>query len=576
MNSRLILGAFYSTLISSRAINLFCVTFLLCLFVRAFSLYIINVALISVFFSIFIEELVLNLAWIFIENLVIFYLGYVIFGRYFSHFTYIFCLVTTIICAVDFFLLSNFSMTFNPIIIDALTHTNFNEATEFASFYFYFNSSSLKTTLIALISVVIVFVVIFAVKIKLNSHLTFIKIFCALCVILVVFDISTSGLKRLNSHPFIEFAVANTQYFYNDDEFVSNSSKIIESLDEVKVANSGIIAKNPVKNVIFIIGESLQRNHMSLYGYYLDTTPRLITLRNSGNLAAFSDVVSPESGTEASLRRVLNFSDVQNGVTWFESLNLVDLFALLGYKTAWISNQASISWANSAFRANASRTDDYFCSDKKSFSVVTTPDDVLLLPLREIKSKRTDKAFYVLHLNGSHVDYAFRYPPNFSEFTSKNIRAKNLSSDQKKKIAEYDNSVLFNDFIINKIYEIFKDEQALIIYLSDHGQTIYEDGRSIGHSTLRWGYEIPLIFIATDDFRRDFSDIWSKILDARDKKLMSDDLIHTICDILGVEPSEFKADKSILRPEFNEHRKRMTGSVDYDEKLKNQKGYELE
>ncbi len=64
--------------------------------------------------------------------------------------------------------------------------------------------------------------------------------------------------------------------------------------------------------VILIIGESTQRNYLNLYGYPLPTTPKLNTLRDSQNLFVFSNVISPATHTDESLRKVLTFSNYEN------------------------------------------------------------------------------------------------------------------------------------------------------------------------------------------------------------------------------------------------------------------------
>ncbi|MBR1671361.1 MAG: DUF1705 domain-containing protein, partial [Fretibacterium sp.] len=49
--------------------------------------------------------------------------------------------------------------------------------------------------------------------------------------------------------------------------------------------------------VVFILGESTDRNRMALYGYPLQTTPRLCARREEGGLYVFQDVISPHSHT---------------------------------------------------------------------------------------------------------------------------------------------------------------------------------------------------------------------------------------------------------------------------------------
>lgn len=52
---------------------------------------------------------------------------------------------------------------------------------------------------------------------------------------------------------------------------------------------------------------------------------------------------------------------------------------------------------------------------------------------------------------------------------------------------------------------------------------------------------------------------------------MTDDLIHTLLDIAGIETEGFDETRSVINQNYNSKRKRMVGGsegVDYDVKLK--------
>ena len=53
------------------------------------------------------------------------------------------------------------------------------------------------------------------------------------------------------------------------------------------------------RTYVFIVGESANRNHLSLYGYKRNTTPKLEAMRDE--LVVFEDVISPDTHTIPSL-----------------------------------------------------------------------------------------------------------------------------------------------------------------------------------------------------------------------------------------------------------------------------------
>ena len=60
-------------------------------------------------------------------------------------------------------------------------------------------------------------------------------------------------------------------------------------------------------NVVLILGESTRAASMHCYGFALPTTPKLDELRSRGEIAVFTDVVSPSNATIASTQAMLTF-----------------------------------------------------------------------------------------------------------------------------------------------------------------------------------------------------------------------------------------------------------------------------
>ncbi|MDL0088968.1 phosphoethanolamine transferase [Campylobacter gastrosuis] len=352
-----------------------------------------------------------------------------------------------------------------------------------------------------------------------------------------------------------------------------NLAKINQKFDEIALKNSQIVAKNGVKNVVFVIGESLGRDFMGLYNPKFKTTPHQNELLSSGNLINFTDTIAPELYTQAVLKTLLNFSNENK--SWQDSLNIVDLFKLSGYKTFWLSNQdyVPIDRANATATHTANRADkSLFLKYGELWDTKNSFDDELLAPLKNFYQNAKTRGFYALHLIANHVDYKNRYTDDFAKFSPKDISTNALNFTQKEQVAHYLNSVLYNDFIISEIFKIFKDDEAIIIYISDHAQVLYRQKDVLSHAVLnRFVLEIPLIFIATDKFRANHADIWRELNEAKNLAFMSDDLIHVAADIIGVKPLEYDAKRSVISGEFNA-RERIINGVNY-ESPKNEKPF---
>ncbi len=561
-----------------------------------------------------------------ITNLLIFHLCYLLSGRFFKLVSFVLLALIALIASVALFLIVNFDSSFNVVAIDALVHTDAAETREFVSQF-------LNPATILYLAVLLgcIFAALRAGQRKREQthsglrlllaaiYLIYGTIFCA--------DIAVKAsrgkrgyITKLSQYVPLEFAFTIKDYL-SDKNFITDMREVQLGYDEAKRANESVLkggansdpqsaasgfvsqnstpqspsailnSKNPdaatspapqksrVKNIILIIGESLQRGHMSLYGYGVKNTPLLEKLEASGNLIKFSDTISPYGTTNQVLMRLLNFSDYESErkKEWFRNLSIIDMFKLSGYRTFWISNQEAFGAHALSAKSAADRADaESFLSKSNLYETVRIKPDGVLLPLiNRAKTGQSERNFYVIHLIGSHMDYSLRYPEGFGKFSAADVKAK-LTSKQKDVVAYYDNSVLYNDFVINEIFKIFSGDDSLIVYLSDHGENLYENGR-LGHGMeSRFTYEIPLLFIASREFLSDHAKLWQRLAAAKDKPFMSDDLAHLLADIIGVAPLEFDERKSPIRADFNASRKRIANGVDYDEKLKNTKGYEFE
>lgn len=331
--------------------------------------------------------------------------------------------------------------------------------------------------------------------------------------------------------------------------------------------------KATIPNVVFILGEATTRNHMSLYGYSLPTTPKLDALKKSGDIYVFKDVISPHAYTIGSLREVFTFHNYEAPNKWYEYNNLFDIVKKAGYKTYWLSNQeTSGEWANVAL-AYANRCDYIkFTGIRQSYEKSYRADGELLPLLYQAMNNTEEKNFYVVHLMGCHGEYDSRYTPDFNKFSaSDEIGGKYKTQEAKAERAKYDNAILYNDTIVSSIMEAFKDKNAIVIYMPDHGEEVYETANFSGHSddnATRSMLEIPFIIYTTEQFREQYPQLNERIKQSVNRPYMTDDMIHTVLDIMGIVTPEYQETRSLINPYFNQHRKRMFLDKNYDTQMK--------
>ena len=310
--------------------------------------------------------------------------------------------------------------------------------------------------------------------------------------------------------------------------------------------------------VVFILGESTSRHHMQLYGYGLPTTPKLAARAEAGELVAYENVTSPHAGTMAVLRTLFSFYDNDANGMWYDYGDLFDILRQAGVYTAWLSNQEASGFYGSIGRTLGERTDHVAFTSPVAHSIdLAERYDSEVLPLldeelRERVAEPVPAAFYVIHLMGAHEEFSKRYPPEFARFTPEDEAGRGALEDASARAvrAAYDNAVLYDDAIVDEIIRRFEDKDALVIFISDHGEEVYDTRAQFGHGDEMspWQRAVPMVFWMSKAFRANHPTDVQRIEAARRNHWQSDEMIHTLLDLMHVRVADFDETKSLLAP----------------------------
>ena len=354
-------------------------------------------------------------------------------------------------------------------------------------------------------------------------------------------------------------AVQNIGAYNNLDQQMEASVEITEN-------------RSDVPQVVFILGEATNRNRMHLYGYALENTPNLDAMQQKGEIAVFKDCISPHAITVASLRELFTFHDAESDQAWFHYNNLMDVMRAAGYKTHWLSNQESSGiWGNVALLFAKRSQVHSFTRMRESHEDVGAYDEELFPLADQAIQQAGMKNFYVFHLMGGHSLYYMRFPYIFAKFSKDDI-PEGRSDEQRTEIAQYANAIYYNDYIVSGLIDKFRDTEALVIYLPDHGETVYDDSSNFaGHveeNPNHYTLEVPLIIWASEKYKAKYPEKWAAIQAAVNRPYMTDDIIHTILDLTNIRTREYDPAKSLVNPAFDASRCRMVQGKDYDTEIK--------
>lgn len=334
-----------------------------------------------------------------------------------------------------------------------------------------------------------------------------------------------------------------------------------------------------VPDIVLVIGESYNKHHSQLYGYNKPTTPRQLAMAEEGSLVPFSDVVSSWNLTSFVFKHMLSLYAVGDSGEWCDQPLFPEVFRKAGYHVTFITNQflpqakeAVYDFSGGFFLNHPEVSSRLF--DKRNIKLYRYDDGVL----KELmaNSQKPKANLTILHLMGSHVDYRARYPQkSFRRFTPQMYNRPDLTDKQKQTLADYDNSLLYNDSIVKAITNCFADKDALVIYMPDHGEEIFDDkpyvsGRrhnaDIDYRLARNEMEIPFWIWGSPKYIENHPYGWQAIQAAKDRPMMTDALPHLLLYLGGISTPLYRSELNIISPDYNTHRPRiLKGTTDYNQ-----------
>jgi heptose-I-phosphate ethanolaminephosphotransferase len=277
---------------------------------------------------------------------------------------------------------------------------------------------------------------------------------------------------------------------------------------DARIAQEAPFAGQP-QTYVFVIGESLTRNHMSLYGYWRETTPRLAAL--APEMAVFTDVVSPHSHTEPSLELVLTLATQSNGLRFTDASNysLIEILRAAGFTTWWLSNQNSFGPWDNKTAVLARAADRVHYTSTRSGAFITGPlDEALLEPFAAALADPAPRKAIFLHVLGSHFEYAKRYPPEAAVFrelpAAREIGARFMPLRRSRQVNEYDNAVRYFDRLSGEIIEKVRatGQAAAVTIFADHGENLYEFKGHYWQQFTNDHVEVPLMLWFSSEYGR--------------------------------------------------------------------------
>ena len=314
-------------------------------------------------------------------------------------------------------------------------------------------------------------------------------------------------------------------------------------IDRINVTEPADTTDGPV--VVLVIGESFDRLHSSLYGYSLQTSPLMEDEERRGRLTVFTQATTPTPATSEAMRFIFTLQSEHPTGDSIEYVLMPAVFKKAGYRVAYLDNQYTRSSGGTfdyscAYFLSPSTINDR-CFDYRNEKTFTFDGDFI-----EHYADRLflhPKSLNIIHLMGQHFDARQRYPEPFSYFTADSIRRNELNRQQRQQVADYDNATRYNDFVLSSVIEKVKAKDAVVVFLSDHGEQIYAGpqlyfGRSFGSQAEKETYErvfrIPMFVWASEQFEEKHPYRLQAIRDKADVPFSNADIPQLLFFLAGI------------------------------------------
>ena len=251
---------------------------------------------------------------------------------------------------------------------------------------------------------------------------------------------------------------------------------------------------SPGNNIVLIIDEGIRSDHLEINGYTRDTIPWLLEIQKNGGLYTWGTASS--GGTCSPLSNHLLITGIIPSADTFETISaaptIFDYANAAGYKSYYFDAQTNYLW------------NGLTPADTKNIQWINTntlgnsPENDLKLGamIHDIILNSTGN-FILANKHGVHFMYEDSYPESETIW-------KPLPPDQDyRRYPEfvtnpYDNGIRYttNGFFKALLPDAVLPPNTWVIYTSDHGQTLFEDGMGWSHCNYSIKEaSVPLIII---------------------------------------------------------------------------------
>jgi lipid A ethanolaminephosphotransferase len=364
-----------------------------------------------------------------------------------------------------------------------------------------------------------------------------------------IFAFSKHYTSFFREHKPLRYSTNPTYWIYSIGNYAAKTINAGPIVVEPIGLDAKIVDNDMPKLVIMVVGEAARADHLSLNSYEKETNPML----KNQDIFNLSNVSSCGTSTAESVPCMFSIYD-RGDYSYKKGVSTQNVLDVLSH-----TKKVSILWRdnNSDSKGVALRVkyEDFKTKQNNTICDEGECRDIgMLVGLQNyIKEQKDKDILIVLHQMGNHGPaYYKRYTKEFEKFKPV-CKTNQLEKCTQEEISNaYDNAILYTDMFLSKTIDFLKQNdkeyKTALIYMSDHGESLGEDGVYL--------HGLPY-FMAPDAQTHIASLLWfgqnmkkdmdiKKLETLKDKEFSQDNLFHTLLGVFDVQTEVYKKDMDML------------------------------
>ncbi|MGL5006689.1 MAG: phosphoethanolamine transferase [Plesiomonas sp.] len=469
-----------------------------------------------------------------------------------------FFILLVITSALVSYAMTKYGVIFNQDMIQNIFETNVSEANSYFSL-----SALLWLSLTGLLpAIIILFTPIRYTSFLKQQGWRLLSLVASLIIVGIIallFYKDYASVGRNN--PTLRSVIVPTYYINNTYKYIKKayfSKPVIyqqigldATLSPITVEHSSTSEKNTKPTLFFLlVGETARSQNYALNGYNKPTNQYTADL----DVISFQNVHS--CGTATAISVPCMFSNLgrsdYNEAQAKNQDNALDILQRAGVEMLWKENDGGC-------KGVCDRIPTVTLNVKEKNGLCngsTCYDGAFLLGLENDIQNISGSKMIALHLIGSHgPTYYLRYPKEMRTFVPDCQRSDIENCTQQELINTYDNTILYTDFVISEIINMLKKYEdkynVALLYLSDHGESLGENGLYL-HGTPyslapEYQTKIPMITWFSDGFAKENNlDLLCLKERAKTESFSHDNLFSSLLGIMNVKTSVYQPELDIF------------------------------